>query len=131
MASTALIEYHLPAAQEFYNKLGYAEQGREAAKDLCGFILSRGLNEVAARDVSSGVWTLRNNIPGVRSSMELLEAYGWVRPAKFVKGAPTKWLVNTSVHKLYAKQAEVEKTRREKTRTKINEAVSVFGQRRG
>ena len=127
MASEALIEYHLPVAREFYKKLGYSDQGQEAGKEVCGYILSKGLDEITSRELSANVWTLRNNVQDARNTMELLTAYNWVHPTKFVKGQPTKWVVNPLVHKRYEQQATLEKRRREETRKKILEATQVFG----
>lgn len=126
MASAALIEYHLPAAREFYGKIGYADHGQEAARDLCGYILSKGLNEVTTSGIVSSVRALRGDTPGARKVMDLLQTYNWVRPAKFTKNRATQWEVNPAVHKMYAKQAAAEKVRRDAARAKIEEAVSVY-----
>lgn len=127
MASEALIEYHLPVAREFYKNLGFEDKGQEAGQDICGYILSKRLNEVSSRDISANVWKLRNKIHEVRDVMELLTAYGWVRPNKIVGGQPTKWDVNPLVHQRYEQQAKVERERRAETQKKIQVATRIFG----
>lgn len=126
MAAKALIEYHLPAAREFYRKIGFTDHGQEAVKSLCGFILAKGLDKISSRDISAGVRALRGNTIQVREAMDFLEVYHWVRPIKSAAGKTTVWSINPAVHTRYVDQASHEKARRDACVAKIKEATSVF-----
>jgi hypothetical protein len=128
MAASALIDYHMPLAKNFYKTLGYEDKDENAAGDVCGFILSHNLDEISSRAIVQKVRSLKNNTDETRKVMEILEAYNWVRVKKWVKNKPTRWEINPAVHKLFEAQAEAEKKRRQEIRAKISEAIEVFKQ---
>jgi hypothetical protein len=129
MAAKVLVEYHLPAAREFYKMIGFKDHGQEAAKDLCGYMLAKGLKTISTRDVSACVRALRGNAHGVRETMGFLEVYRWVRPIRSIGGNTTQWAINPSVHTLYEKQAKEERARRDEVQRRIQRAAEAFKSR--
>jgi len=117
-------------AWSFYKTLGYEDKIETAASDLCGFILARKYDEISSREISQKVLPLRNKMPKIRATMQLLEAYNWVRVKKWVNNKPTWWDVNPEVHKCFAERAETERKERERKRKLILEAVGAFTERK-
>ena len=126
MAAKALIDYHLPTARAAYRQIGFGNNRENAAKDIAGYILSKELGEVSARDLSRSVWSVKKDIGKVRTIMPLLEVFGWVKCKKFVGNNPTQWSVNPRVHKLFQDRAKKERKQRKLTRDKIKAAVKIF-----
>ena len=128
MAASALINYHMPLAKNFYKSLGYENKSENAAGDVCGFILAHSLGEISSRDIVQKVWSLKNKAHEARKIMEILEAYNWVMPSKMVANKTTRWRVNPDVHKLFKARAKAEKKQRQEKRAKVLEAIEVFRQ---
>lgn len=127
MTASALIEYHMPFARNFYKTLGYEDREENAAGDVCGYILAHKLGEIATSTIGQSVRSLKNRVHEIRNVMEILEAYNWVKVSKKIAGyKATQWIVNPAVHKLFEEQAKAEKKRRQEIRAKIAEAVRTF-----
>jgi hypothetical protein len=97
------------------------------ARWIAGFILSKGEERIAARDIMRAYGALR--APEQRKEllavMDSLEVMGWVRPEAQADGrAPVAWRVNPKVHSGFAERAKRERTAREATKTRIRESVA-------
>ncbi len=128
MAAGALISYHMPLARNFYKTLGYEDKIENEAEDVCNFILAKKYIEISSREIAQKVKSLKNNTAEIRNVMEILEAYGWVKTSKTVGLKATWWKINPEVHKLFEKQANSERKRRQEEKAKILKAVDTFRQ---
>jgi hypothetical protein len=97
------------------------------ARWIAGFILSKGGNRVAARDLVQAYRPLRapehrRELVDVMSS---LEAMGWVRAAPQSDGRPpVAWNINPKVSGVFAERAKRERTDRQATKERIRETLA-------
>jgi len=90
---------------------------------VAGFILSRGLDAVTARDITRAYGALRSPEMQreLQQTMKHLVTVGWLEPevpANIAKDVST-WTVNPAVHVLFADRGEREKQRRAEARENI------------
>jgi len=93
------------------------------ARWIAGYILSKRLERITARDIVQDYGSLRS--PERRRElldvMESLVTVGWLLPEEQANPArpPAAWLVNPDVHVVFAERARRERDRRAATRTRI------------
>jgi len=98
------------------------------AKWIAGYILAKGIETLALRDVVQDYGALR--APERRKELiEVLgglETFGWLRPmpAPTNSSHPTRWAVNPAVHTAFASRATAERKARAETKRKIAETVA-------
>jgi hypothetical protein len=123
-----MLDFMLPNAARFYSDTFGSEGQIEDARWIAGYILAHKVEKISARDIGRAYRSLRGNISGIQSAMEVLHTASWVEPAETYKfGRIKKWLVNPAVHARFAELAVSEKTRREMERTRIKEATKTLG----
>lgn len=105
----------VPAAASFYADIVGLSASHSDARWIAGYVLARGLEVVAARDLYRAARDLRGDDGKhrIEAAMGQLELAGWVR-AKLAerKGPVTAWTVNPRVHVAFAATAERERARR-------------------
>lgn len=111
---------HLKA---FYMGVLGMSDDMETVRDLGGYILAHGKENVTMRDLSRATRRLRklDRFEGARI-FEQMEAYGWLEQGHKRNDAPN-WVVNPKVHEVYAAKALEEKTRREEMREQVGKLV--------
>jgi hypothetical protein len=105
----------------------FATEQTGHARWIAGFILSKGGERTAARDIMQSYRALR--APEQRREMldvmASLAAMGWVREVPPADGrAPVAWLVNPKVHCVFAERAKREKSERQATKNRIRETLA-------
>jgi hypothetical protein len=86
------------------------------ARWIAGFVLSKGEQRIAARDIMRAYGALRapEKRRELQDVMTSLEAMGWVRPEGRRESSPTTaWEVNPAVHTRFADRARREREARE------------------
>ena len=85
--------------------------------DIAGYILARKLERITNRDVQRGSKGMRSlKQRDVEGLFEQLDAFGWLTRVPGPRPSyPHHWVVNPAVHQKFAKRAEAEKKRRERT----------------
>jgi hypothetical protein len=101
---------------------------------IAGYILSKGENRVAARDIMRHYRPFK--APEQRKEMlevmASLETMGWLRPEPQADGrAPVAWSINPKVHTGFAERAKREKAQREATKEHIRETLAKHMKRGG
>jgi hypothetical protein len=115
-----LMEFVFPHARTFYDRVVGQSIADEHARWVSGYILSRGIRVIEARDIYRHYTPLKN--PERRGEivavMYGLEMQDWVRPIGVGRhGEPNKWAVNPAVHDgRFAKRAAAERARRSEIR---------------
>jgi hypothetical protein len=97
------------------------------ARWIAGFLLSKGADRIAARDIIRAYGALR--APEQRKEliavMDSLETMGWVRAEIPDDGRPTtNWWVNPAIHSGFAERAKREREQREATKERIRETAA-------
>jgi hypothetical protein len=123
-----MVDFLLPNAARFYSETFGTEGQIEHARWVAGYILSRALAKISARDIGRAYRTLRGDSPSLQAAMDTLVTAGWVEPVNPDRFRKAKgWVVNPAVHERFANEAEMEKQRRENERAKIREATQTLG----
>jgi hypothetical protein len=98
------------------------------ARWIAGFILSRGGDRIAVRDVVQAYGPLRpperrKELLGI---MESLESVGWLKAEPQMNPAkPTAaWAINPAVHAVFAARARAEREARQQAKERIAETVA-------
>jgi len=120
------LDYLLPRAARFYGEvIGRGEQS-EHARWVAGYILSRDVEEITAREIGRAYRDLREQPDEIRRVMATLEAYAWVESIDPGCGKPVaKWRVNPMARTLFSARAAEERVRREAARQEIQKAVEM------
>jgi hypothetical protein len=117
----------LKHAVAFYGGVLGLSDDHDRLTAVAGYILSRGMETVSARDVYRGDRTMRKlDTPEIVRLMQQLETLGWVRPqptAARSNASPT-WTVTPEVHRLFGERGAAEAERRQKARQLIQEAAT-------
>ena len=114
-----------PSTFRFFAELATANENEEHARWVAGFLLSRKLERVTAREIGRGYRTLRGDKRRILATMDQLEHGGWVVPDEQASRGEA-WLVNPKVHTLYAEHAKAETARREANRRAVREKVAAL-----
>lgn len=114
----------LPHALAYYTDILGASGELEHARWVAGYILSRGLSDIANRDLVQAYKQWRGMDDWRRQRvMQVLEDMGWVRPVatedRPSRRGATSWLVNPTVHELFCAKAELEADRRQRLRDEV------------
>ncbi len=126
--ATFMRKFTRPHLSDFYEEtLGLPEE-HERLKAIAGFILSKGLETLANRDIQAGVKLARNlTSKEITQVLEQVELMGWLfRGAPLRFGAPPVWNVNPLVHEHFGKRAQIETERREKIRKLLEQKFSAL-----
>lgn len=118
-----LYDYILRNDLCFYSGLLGLADNHDLVKDVAGYILARGLNDVRYRDLHRTTQQLKKTDHAMaRRLFEQLSALGWgtVSEAKNMTAAP-KFTVNPEVHRLFVERAEIERAQREATVALLSE----------
>ncbi len=105
----------------------FATEQTGHARWIAGFILSKGGDRIAARDIMRAYGSLRapEHRRELLAVMESLETMGWVRPATQADGRPpVAWNVNPKVHTGFAERAKRERAERQATKDRIRETLA-------
>ncbi len=117
-----LTEFVFPNARAFYERVVGQSIADEHARWIAGFILSRGMRVIDARDIYKNYGPLKNSerrgeIPAIMYGLEMQD---WVKPTgQGQRGEPNKWAVNPAVHVQFAERAAEERARRSGIRAMI------------
>jgi hypothetical protein len=115
----------LPHAFRFYTDTIDGSDTFAHAQWLAGFILSRGLDTIAVRDIARAYKQLRKaSTAEIQQPMELLSNLGWTAPGEAIDSR--KWAVNPKVHERFASRAEQERVRRETQRATLGSAFAMM-----
>jgi hypothetical protein len=113
-------------AVAFYCGLLGLSDGHERLRAIAGYILSRQLGELTARDVQRGDSGMRNLArQHIENICEHLVAFGWLTRLQSHRSNSTKWLVNPAVHRIFAVRATAESARRKQIRALIQQISPV------
>lgn len=124
-----MIDFLLPNAARFYSELFSQGEHLKHSQWIAGYILSRNLKKISARDIYRAYREFRTDstgidYEGIERTMWGLVAAGWVEPInKEKREKTTKWKVNPTVHSTFAPRAEMERQRREEEKQRIQEAI--------
>jgi hypothetical protein len=105
----------------------FATEQTGHARWIAGFILSKGEDRIAARDIMRAYGALRapERRQELLAVMDGLEIMGWVQGVPQADGrAPVAWRVNPKVHTGFAERAKQERTHREATKARIRETLA-------
>lgn len=120
--SQFMMEYLLPHSSRFYATILSKDYSNDIGW-IAGYILSRNLSRITARDIERAYPRLRGERALVVQTMEYLEALGWVEPWEEDRARVTRWRVNPLVHQLFAPRAIEEKARRAAAREQVKESI--------
>jgi hypothetical protein len=126
MATTYIREVLLPHLM-LADSIMFGSEQTNHAKWIADFILSRGMSDITRRDIIRAYKGLRRpeDTKALTEVTASLEAVGWImsgdtgHPLK----APSSWMINPRVHKMFAERAKREKLRREDAKTMIAKAA--------
>ncbi len=110
----------VPSTFRFHTEIGSTDMTASHARWVAGYLLSRKLERVTARDIGRAYRELRGKEVEILLAMDLLDHAGWVirDPARGAKGG--SWLVNPAIHETFKAQAAAEQARREAIREKVS-----------
>lgn len=126
MAAAYLEQVLLPHLQRA-DSLMFATKQTSHARWIAGFILSRGVERIATRDIIQAYRDLRS--PETRATlyqvMETLVMIGWVLPEDPPNPArqPTAWKVNPAVLERFAARGDAERARRKESQERMAEII--------
>lgn len=113
----------VPSTFRFHTEIGSTGLSETHARWIAGYVLSRRLESITARDIGRAHRELRGDRAAIVTTMDLLDHAGWVVPHP-ERARDTAWLINPRVHVLFAAQAAVEKARREAVREQIRVSIA-------
>ena len=113
----------VPSTFRFHTEIGSTGISETHARWVAGFILSRKLNSITARDIGRAHREIRGKRAEIVATMDLLDHAGWVLPDA-ERPKDTAWLVNPKVHATYAVQAAAEKARRDGAREQLRVSIA-------
>lgn len=112
VARRLLMDCVLPHAAQVYLTMGAAGGSLEATQAIAGFILAKRHARIVASDLTSGVRVCRNQpVAEIGQMVSPLVAGGWLLPETEMPGNRA-WLVNPTVHILFANRAAQEISKR-------------------
>ena len=105
----------IPHAMRFYLEVAGETAAMADAKSIAGYILAKKVNRltfgILTRDCRACRGKTREEV--IRM-LEPLEIFGWLEPDDLFR--PRAWVVNSTVHEMFAERAEQERERRNKIR---------------
>ena len=113
----------VPSTFRFHTEVGTSGGQESHARWVAGYILSRKLEALTARDVGRAYREIRGQKAEIIMTMDTLDHAGWVQPDPS-KPKDTAWLVNPRVHECFSERAAVEKARREAARDQIKASIA-------
>ncbi|WP_162244719.1 DUF3987 domain-containing protein [Aureimonas sp. Leaf454] len=120
-----LHDFLRPHAIAFYTGILGLSDNPDALLATAGYILSRGLETVTARDVCRGDRIMRlGKTQAAERALEQLDALGWVVPIPTLRRDSTAYNVVPRVHTLFAERAAEEERRRSEVRELIKLSVA-------
>jgi hypothetical protein len=124
-ASEFLHRFLFRHAVAFYSDVLGLSDRHDAVLATAGFILSKGLKEITARDVMRGDRIMRNLKPAdVEAVLDTLDGYGWLEPQLSFRRDARRWAVRPEVHSMFERKAAAEKARRAEVRALIASTLS-------
>ncbi|MDF2811121.1 MAG: hypothetical protein K0S56_2152 [Microvirga sp.] len=124
-ASEFLHRFLFKHAVAFYSDVLGMTDRHDGVLATAGFILSKGLKEITARDVMRGDRVMRSLKPAdAEAVLDTLDAYGWLEPQISLRRDARRWSVRSEVHAIFKRKAETEKARRADVRGLIASALS-------
>lgn len=112
----------VPSTFRFHTEIGSTGISETHARWVAGYVLSRRLQSITARDIGRAYGAVRGKGVEIVQTMDLLDHAGWVIPdADKAKGAA--WLINPRVHDAFAAQAAAEKARRNTARAQVRTSI--------
>jgi hypothetical protein len=123
MAARFILGIVVPSTFRFHAEIGTGGPSEAHARWVAGYILSRGLSGITARDVGRAYREIRGNAAEIRATMDTLDHAGWVIPdEERPRGAA--WKINPKIHKLFAERAAAEKKRRDTVREQLKVSIA-------
>jgi Protein of unknown function (DUF3987) len=113
----------VPSTFRFHTEIGSASASENHARWVAGYILSRKLSNITARDVGRAYREIRGERAEIVATMDLLDHAGWVQSHP-ERPRDTAWLINPRVHSVFAAQASAEKARREAVREQVRTSIA-------
>jgi hypothetical protein len=119
-----MLDYLLPNAMRFYSEFYGRDDHVQHACWVADHILAHRLPVITKRDVGRAYRTLRDNDQALERAMSFLESAGWIVPiVSGVGRRPSRWWVDPRVHRVFAKRAAQEESRRRETVQKFRETT--------
>jgi hypothetical protein len=123
MACRFILRIVVPSTFQFHAEIGTSGPSETHARWVAGYILSRGLSSITARDVGRAYREIRGNTAEIRSTMDTLDHAGWVIPdEERPRGAA--WTINPKIHALFKERAAAEKKRRDTVRELLKVSIA-------
>jgi hypothetical protein len=117
----------VPSTFRFHAEIGSSGMAEAHGRWIAGYLLSRELQTVTARDIGRAYREVRGNNMAIVAAMALLEHAGWVRPTAG-RPLPSAWAINPQVHELFRAQAEAERKRRAAERERLKVSIATLAQ---
>lgn len=118
-ASRLVFDYLIPSAARVYLAMGAHSARADAARDVAGLVLAKGLARLTASDLTRDVRSCRGlALPEVQRALSPLVAGAWLAPERPHDGN-NAWAVNPAVHAAFAERARREAARRAEVRALI------------
>lgn len=109
------------------DRIMFVSEQSQHAKWIAGYILAKGMDRVARRDLVQDYRELRGpeHAEMIDAVMAGLEAAGWVRPEEKKNRMRSifAWKINPEVHFLFAERGIAERERRAAERARVAEAI--------
>lgn len=106
-------EFFIPHAIRFFVEVLDETVTDELARAAANLILHKRYDRIQNRDLSIQSSPLRKlDFPKRRAAMEILEAYGWVKPEDPNDPFCKTWVINPEVHVRFASRARLESDQR-------------------
>ncbi|AXT25535.1 DUF3987 domain-containing protein [Ruegeria sp. AD91A] len=123
--SRLLHEFLFRHAAVFYSGVLGLSDEHDRLKNIAAFILAHRLDCISNRDVQRGDRAMRKiDNRDIQPLLEQLHTLGWLDSAVFTKvGVPPLWVVNPTVHVMFAERGQREAERRELEKTTIQQAL--------
>lgn len=113
----------VPSTFRFHTEIGSTGLSETHARWIAGYLLSRKLTSITARDIGRAHREIRGNRAAIVATMDLLDHAGWVSPDPD-RPRDTAWLVNPKVHHRFAAAAAAEKARRDAVREQVKVSIA-------
>ena len=113
----------VPSTFRFHTEIGSSGASETHARWIAGYILSRELEDITARDIGRAYGEIRGKSVEIAAAMALLDHAGWVRP-NILKAKGSAWAINPQVHPAFANQAAAEKARRDAARERLRTPIA-------
>jgi hypothetical protein len=125
-ACNFIVRIVVPSTFRFHTEIGSTGMAEIRARWIAGFILSRKLEDITAREIGRAYGAIRGKTAEILAAMELLDHAGWVYAEPGLKPGvkPSAWDVNPRVHTIFAAQAAAEKVRRDAARERVHVSIA-------